>query len=370
MLLTVPTEYISLLPPDVDSTRLTSALENGVPENIVDRLERKLKALTDSPYAVCVSSGTAAIHTALQLLNIKKGDTVLAPTSSFIALASPIKMAQAEAHFVDVSFNEWNLKAEELKTAFRQQKPSAIISVNNYGLPDDLSWKKTISGLEDIPVIEDNAEGLGAKANNTMAGTLGDIGVISFNTNKIVTGFGGGVLLLKSEEQYLRAKRLIDHGRNPLMGNQFDELGYNYRISPLNALCVFLELDDLNLKLSRKTEINTIYKEELEPLGFQFQQEDKGKNIIPNYWLSGCFHPEIGNITIEVLKQIMNDNKIEIRSLWKPMTQNSLFKNCGTTGEQNAQFLYENGICLPSSTSLSNSQQEKVISCLKKALKM
>lgn len=370
MLLTVPTEYISLLPPDVDSTRLTSALENGVSLDIVERLERKLKVLTGAPYVVCLSSGTAALHTALLLLDNKAGDQVIAPASSFIALASPIKMVQAEALFVDINQSSWNLKKEELELAIQQQRIKAIISVNNYGLPDDLSWKKTIKGLEDIPVIEDNAEGLGAKANNTMAGTLGDMGVISFNTNKIVTGFGGGALLLKSEEQYLKAKKLIDHGRNAVIGNQFDELGYNYRISPLNALCVYLELEDLNLKLSRKAEINTVYREELEPLGFQFQQKPTSGQCISNHWLTGCLHPEIGNTTIEVLKNIMNDNKIEIRSLWKPMKQNSLFQDSPSIGDKNAQHLYENGICLPSSTSLSASQQEKVIIKLKKALKM
>lgn len=344
----------------------------------VDLFEKELSEKIGVKAAVAVSSGTAAIHLALLLLNVKKGDKVFCSTLTFVASANPILYQGAEPVFIDSEPDTWNMSPQALKRAFvdaekEGELPKAVIVVNLYGQSAKMDEILSICDSYGVPIIEDAAESLGAMYKGKPSGTFGKFGVYSFNGNKIITTSGGGMLVSNDVEALNYARFLATQSRDPAPYYQHSQIGYNYRMSNLLAGVGRAQLEVLEERVAAKRKIHSIYYKELGNLpGISFMPELKGS--ISNRWLTtiSIEEKEFGQTVNELLEKLAIEN-IEARPVWKPLHLQPLFKFSRFYSHDDrdiASELFENGLCIPSGTGMLEKEQYRVIDCIKKLVEI
>ncbi|MGY6766175.1 DegT/DnrJ/EryC1/StrS family aminotransferase [Faecalibacterium prausnitzii] len=329
----------------------------------VDEFERELAAKVGSKSAAALSSGTAAIHMALKAAGVGEGDIVFCPTLTFAATANPIIYQNAIPVFIDSDYETWNMSPKALEEAFEKYpNVKAVIVVHLYGLSADMDRIMEICKKHNVTVIEDAAESLGTYYKEKHTGTIGDYGIFSFNGNKIITTSGGGMLVSDNEERIAKVRFWATQSRDKARHYQHSELGYNYRMSNVVAGIGRGQLKVLDQRVAKKRYIFEFYKRELGHLeGIEFMPSNEWDE--PNYWLStiiltGKVRP------IDVIEALDKEN-IESRPVWKPMHLQPFFKKYDFVGTDISENLFENGVCLPSDTKMTDEDLDRVCSIVK-----
>ncbi|HOU09350.1 MAG TPA: DegT/DnrJ/EryC1/StrS family aminotransferase [Clostridiales bacterium] len=330
----------------------------------VDAFEKELAARVGVSHAAALVSGTAAIHLALKAAGVGPGDTVICQSLTFSASANPIVYQNAVPVFVDSDEKTWNMDPALLEEALKQYPAAkAVIVVNLYGLAADLDPIVRICKEHGVALIEDAAESLGTLYKGRYTGTFGDYGVYSFNGNKIITSSGGGMLVSENGAMIEKARFWATQARDKARHYQHSELGYNYRMSNVVAGIGRGQLKVLERRIARKKEIFSFYRRELEGLdGLSFMPVNDFNE--PNYWLT-CIQLKGSVRPLDVIEALEADN-IESRPIWKPLHLQPFFAGCGCVGGDTARGIFENGLCLPSGTNLSDEDLERVARVMKK----
>lgn len=340
----------------------------------VDAFEKELADYIDIPYAAALSSGTAAIHLALRLLNVGPGDTVFCSSLTFVASANPILYQGATPVFIDSEPESWNLSQLALARAFEEaerknQLPKAVVVVNLYGQSADMDTIIALCERYQVPIVEDAAESLGTLYKGKASGTFGKFGIFSFNGNKIITTSGGGMLVSHDEALIKKARFLSTQAREPALHYEHTEIGYNYRMSNILAGIGRGQLKVLEQRVAARRQVFERYVAGLTdiPAIDWMPEADYGRST---RWLTAMLiNPAHTNVTANQLIAYLANHKIEARPVWKPMHLQPLFKDCAyySHSEQSiSEQLFYQGVCLPSGSNLSVIDQERVIQVMKK----
>ncbi len=330
----------------------------------VNEFEKELAAKVGSKHAAAMTSGTGAIHLALKAAGVGEGDIVFCPTLTFSATANPIIYQNATPVFIDSDYETWNMDASALEAAFEKygDKVRAVLVVHLYGLSADVDKIMEICSKYNVTVIEDAAESLGAYYKGKHTGTFGEFGVFSFNGNKIITTSGGGMLVSNDEEKIKKVRFWSTQSRDVARHYQHSELGFNYRMSNVVAGIGRGQLKVLDQRVAKKKYIFEFYKRELGQLdGVDFMPVNDWNE--PNYWLSvmtlsGSVRP------LDVMEELEKEN-IESRPVWKPMHMQPFFAEYDYIGGDASEKLFENGVCLPSDTKMTDEDLERIVSIIK-----
>lgn len=333
----------------------------------VDGFEKDLVAFTGSGHAAALSAGTAALHLALILLDVKAGDEVICQSMTFSASANPIAYQGATPVFVDSEADTWNMDPIQLRRAIEDRlakgkKPKAIIPVHLYGMPAKMTEIMTIAEEFAIPIIEDAAEALGSTLNGKAMGTFGTLGILSFNGNKIITTSGGGALIADNEDYIKKARFLATQARDAAPHYEHSHIGYNYRMSNVCAAIGRGQMEVLSERVAQRRRNFDYYREQLGAIqGISFLEEPEG--MFSNRWLSTILiDPNIAGITREDVRLHLEKDNIESRPLWKPMHLQPIFKDTPYYGDGLSERLFESGLCLPSGSNLTTLDLERVVS--------
>ena len=347
----------------------------------LDSFEKKISNYINIKNVAAVSSGTAAIHLALILLGIKKDDIVICQSFTFVGTINPVMYLGAKPIFIDSEVDTWNIDPENLKQAIKfylnkGKKPKAIIVVHLYGMPAKIKEIQRISKEYNIPIIEDAAEALGSSYNYKKCGSFGDLGILSFNGNKIVTTSGGGALLSNNSSLINKAKFLSTQARDKFLHYQHSHVGYNYRMSNILASIGIAQLEIIQDRIKSRRKNFKIYKEyfsNVEGVSLLNEPRNKSKKSIyfSNKWLTTILLDKkiLKKIDRNKIINILKKENIEARPLWKPMHLQPIFKNYPYFGRKVAENLFKNGLCLPSGSNLSNSDFKRIFSCFNKVFK-
>jgi dTDP-4-amino-4,6-dideoxygalactose transaminase len=340
----------------------------------VNAFEQGLQKQTKTSNAAALSSGTSAIHLALILLGVKIGDTVFCQSITFSASANPIAYQGATPVFIDSEIDTWNMDPTLLKSALEEAKqndklPKAIIPVHLYGMPAKMDEILTIAKEYDVPVIEDAAEALGSSIENKPCGSFGEFGVLSFNGNKIITTSGGGALISENAEMIEKARFLATQSRDAAPHYQHSHIGYNYRMSNVLAGIGRGQLEVLNDRVAARRNNFERYKKyfsKYNNAGFNIQFQEAPSGYYSNRWLTCILvDPELNNgLTREVIRLSLEEENIESRPLWKPMHQQPVFASSKSYLNGVSDKLFENGLCLPSGSNLTDEEFERIFNCL------
>ncbi|MGR5861192.1 MULTISPECIES: DegT/DnrJ/EryC1/StrS aminotransferase family protein [unclassified Bacillus cereus group] len=329
----------------------------------VNGFERELAEKVGSKAAAALSSGTAAIHMALKAAGVGEGDIVFCQTLTFSATANPIIYQNATPVFIDSDYETWNMCPKALEEAFKKYpNVKAVIVVHLYGLSADMDKIVALCKKYDVSLIEDAAESLGTYYKGKHTGSFGDYGIFSFNGNKIITTSGGGMLVSNNEERVSKVRFWATQSRDQARHYQHSELGFNYRMSNVVAGIGRGQLKVLDQRVQKKRYIFDFYKRELAGLeGIEFMPSNEWNE--PNYWLSsmtlnGKIRP------IDVMEALEKEN-IESRPVWKPMHLQPFFKQYDFVGTDVSEKLFENGVCLPSDTKMTDKDLERVVKIIK-----
>lgn len=339
----------------------------------VDAFEKEIADYVGVKGAVAVSSGTAAIHLALSLLNVQKGDTVFCSSLTFVATANPILYQGAQPVFIDSEQETWNMSPAALEDAFMNadqegKLPKAVIIVNLYGQSANMDELIPICNKYNVPIIEDAAESLGSSYRGKMSGTFGDFGIFSFNGNKIITTSSGGMLISNNLEALEKARFLATQARDPAPYYQHSELGYNYRLSNILAGIGRGQLEVLPQRIFERRAIYQLYHQELANLpGVTFMPELE--NSLSNRWLTTITIDEkITGVIIKDLFKSLEEENIEARPVWKPLHIQPLYKEYKyyphSKDRSISEQLFRTGICLPSGSNMEIEDQLRVIECI------
>ncbi len=339
----------------------------------VNAFEQGLQEQTQTKYAAALSSGTSAVHLALILLDVKAGDTVFCQSITFSASANPIAYQGAIPVFIDSDKDTWNMDPTLLKAALEEAKqngklPKAIIPVHLYGMPAKMDDIITIANEYNVPVIEDAAEALGANIKGKPCGSFGTFGVLSFNGNKIITTSGGGALVSDNGEMIEKARFLATQARDAAPHYQHSHIGYNYRMSNVLAGIGRGQLEVLNDRVaSRRNNFNK-YREyffKYNNQGFEIQFQEEPEGYFSNRWLTCILVDPSKNkgLTREVIRLAMDVENIEARPLWKPMHQQPIFSSSKSYLNGVSDNLFENGLCLPSGSNLTEEEFSRIFDC-------
>lgn len=339
----------------------------------VNGFEEEFAEQMGGGYAVAVSSGTAALHLALLAVGVQPGDTVLVSTLTFVATANAIRYCGASPVFIDSEEASWNLDpqivADELEQAAQQGKlPAAVIAVDLLGQCANYQALRDACERYEVPLVEDAAESLGSTYEQKPAGTLGDIGCFSFNGNKIITTSGGGMLVTRNREWADLTRHLASQARLPVAHYEHDQVGYNYRLSNLLAAIGRGQLSTLEERVQKRRENFEFYKANLEGLpGVSFAPEPEGTST--NRWLT-CLLIDAAELSCSVdqIRLALEDKNIEARPLWKPMHMQAPYVDCRVCGGEIAEGLFRRGLCLPSGSSLTTEQRERVVEVIHKVV--
>nr|WP_246596258.1 aminotransferase class I/II-fold pyridoxal phosphate-dependent enzyme [Bacillus alkalicola] len=330
----------------------------------VNGFERELAEKVGSKAAAALSSGTAAIHLALKAADVGEGDIVFCPTLTFSATANPIIYQNAVPVFIDSNYETWNMCPEALEEAFQKYpEVKAVIVVHLYGLSADMDRIVELCKKHNVTLIEDAAESLGTYYKGKHTGTFGDYGIFSFNGNKIITTSGGGMLVSDNEERIAKARFWATQSRDQARHYQHSELGFNYRMSNVVAGIGRGQLKVLDQRVAKKRYIYEFYKRELSGLeGIEFLPSNDWDE--PNYWLSSM--TLTGKVRpIDVFEALEAEN-IESRPVWKPMHMQPFFVKYDFVGTDVSEKLFENGVCLPSDTKITDVQLAKIVEIIKR----
>lgn len=323
--------------------------------------------LKNDTYVAALSSGTAAIHLSLILLGVKPGDEVICQSKTFSASANPIVYLGATPVFIDSENETWNLCPEQLEIAIKDRikkgkKPKAIIAVHLYGMPYKVDEIHRIAKTYEIPVVEDSAEALGSAYKNIKCGTFGDISILSFNGNKIITTSGGGALVTKHKAIKEKAVFLATQARDNAVEYLHSEIGYNYRMSNVLAGIGRGQMTVLDERVAARRKNHDFYQNNLKNIKeITFLNAPEGH--YSNRWLS-CIITE-SEAAREGLRVLLEKHNIESRPLWKPMHQQPIFKHYPKYLNGISDELFKKGLCLPSGSNLSDNERHRVSSVIK-----
>lgn len=329
----------------------------------VNGFERELAEKVGSKAAAALSSGTAAIHLALKAAGVGEGDIVFCPTLTFSATANPIIYQNAIPVFIDSDFETWNMSPKALEEAFEKYpEVKAVIVVHLYGLSADMDKIMKICKKHNVAVIEDAAESLGTYYKGKHTGTFGDYGIFSFNGNKIITTSGGGMLVSNNEERIAKVRFWATQSRDQARHYQHSELGFNYRMSNVVAGIGRGQLKVLAQRVAKKNYIFEFYKRELGNLeGIEFMPTNEWDES--NYWLSSITLS--GKVRPLDIFEALEAENIESRPVWKPMHMQPFFEKYDFVGTGVSENLFENGVCLPSDTKMTDEELERVVKTIK-----
>jgi len=310
-----------------------------------------LKKTTGSPYAEAVNSGTSAIHVALLALDISENDVVFCPGFTFAASIFPILYQKATPVFIDSEKQTWNMDPLLLEQAiqdsiYKGQKPRAIILVHIYGFPAQIDKVIAMAHKYKLHVIEDAAESLGSTYNGKHTGTFGSIGTLSFNGNKIVTGSAGGAVLTADEYVFKRMRHFANQAKEDKPYYEHKDVGYNYRMSNINAAIALAQTEQLKQKIEKKKQIRDWYEKYLKGFG-AVKYSDIGDD---NAWLTCVQFQEA--IDPERIRLLLEEHNIESRRLWNPMHNQPVFKDLVHYSNGISDSIFGSGLCLPSGTQL------------------
>lgn len=324
----------------------------------VNNFEESIKTyLGNGVEVAALSSGTAALHLALILIGVSKDDEVICQSFTFAASANPIIYQGATPVFVDSEPDTWNICPKHLKLAIEDRikkgkKPKAIIAVHLYGMPYKAEALNEISKEFNIPIIEDSAEALGSTYKNKNCGTLGEISILSFNGNKIITTSGGGALVSKLPEHKEKAVFLATQARDQAPHYQHTQIGYNYRMSNISAGIGRGQMEVLDDHVNLRRRMNSFYKDLFSSIDDVTVFEEPNSDYYSNHWLSAIIVNETNGKSREGLRVYLETLNIESRPLWKPMHMQPVFSNASFYGTNVAENLFKYGLCLPSGSNL------------------
>lgn len=333
----------------------------------VTEFENELAAKVGSKSAAALSAGTAAIHMALKAVGVGKGDIVFCQSLTFSATVNPIIYQDATPVFIDSDYETWNMSPKALEEAFEKYpNVKAVLVVHLYGLSADLDKIVELCKKHNVPLIEDSAESLGTIYKGKYTGTFGDYGIFSFNGNKIITTSGGGMLISNNEERIEKVRFWSTQARDKARHYQHSEIGYNYRMSNVVAGIGRGQLKVLDERVEKKRYIYNFYKNEIGNLpGVKMMPINEWNE--PNCWLSvmtveGRIKP------LDIMLRLEEEN-IETRPVWKPMHMQPVFEKYDFIGQGISEKLFENGVCLPSDTKMTEEDLERVASIIKELWK-
>lgn len=335
----------------------------------VNGFEEDLKKfLNHDVHVVALSSGTAALHLALVQLGVKRDDEVICQSFTFAASANPIAYLGATPVFVDSEPETWNMSPAYLREAIKDRiqqtgkKPKAIIPVHLYGMPAKMDEIMAIANEYEIPVLEDAAEALGSEYKGKKCGTFGEFACLSFNGNKMITTSGGGALVCRTEEGAKRTMFFATQARDNAPHYQHSHIGYNYRMSNICAGIGRGQMMVLDEHVARRREIHAIYKKRLSEIKGVTVFDNPSTNYDSNHWLT-CIvvDPREAGFSREDIRLKMEAENIETRPLWKPMHLQPVFAEVPYYGDDTAEKLFNDGLCLPSGSSLTDDDIARVI---------
>ena len=335
----------------------------------VDGFERDITSYTGIKYASALSSGTSAIHLALIMLGVSANDEVICPSFTFSATINPVCYLGATPILIDSENDTWNMCPIILDECIKDRinkgkKPKAIIVVHLYGMPAKMDEILYLSTKYNIPIIEDAAESLGSKYKQKHTGTLGDIGIYSFNGNKIITTSGGGMLVSNKKEYCEKSTYLATQARESFPHYEHIELGYNYRMSNILAGIGRAQMEVLDSRVRSRRSNFEFYKNNLSQKELFFNDEPNG--FYSNRWLT-CTITKSFEIR-ESIRIALEKNNIESRPLWKPMHLQPVFKKYPAYLNGISEKLFDNGLCLPSGSNLLESDKIRIIKIITKSL--
>lgn len=334
--------------------------------NVTDFEEDIHNYLHDDVFVAALSSGTAAIHLGLNILGVGHGDEVICQSKTFSASANPIVYLGATPVFIDSEKDTWNICPELLEIAIKDRiekgkKPKAIVAVHLYGMPYKVNEIHTIAKAYEIPVLEDSAEALGSTYKGKKCGTFGDISILSFNGNKIITTTGGGALVSKDEKIKQRAIFLATQARDNAVEYLHSHIGYNYRMSNVLAGIGRGQMQVLDQRVEARRKNYEFYKKNLARFE-QLTLLDEPTGHFSNRWLT-CIITESERMR-EELRLMLDKENIESRPLWKPMHQQPVFKECPRYLNGISDELFKKGLCLPSGSNLSDIELDSILSTI------
>ncbi len=340
----------------------------------VDGFEKAVQKYSQIEHCAALSSGTSAIHLALIILGIQSGDEVLCSSFTFSASANPIRYQFAIPVFVDSEKDTWNMCPIKLEEAIKHRiskgkKPKACVIVHLYGMPSKMEEIVAICRNYEIPIVEDSAEAIGASYKGQKMGTFGELGIYSFNGNKIITTSGGGALVSDNKEWIDKARYLATQARDNAPHYQHSEIGYNYRMSNICAGIGRGQMEVLDERVSQRRAINYWYREILADYDFISFQSELTLDYFSNYWLTAIVvaHNPRG-ITRETIRLGLLESNIESRPLWKPMHLQPIFSKYPSYLNGISEELFEKGLCLPSGSNLTSDQKKRIETALVKIL--
>ncbi|MBE9247986.1 aminotransferase class I/II-fold pyridoxal phosphate-dependent enzyme [Dolichospermum sp. LEGE 00240] len=335
----------------------------------VDAFEQEFCQITGASHAAAVSSGTAALHLALQLVGVTRGDEVFCSTLTFAATANPITYLGAKPVFIDSDRISWNMNPDLLQEALQKRAyfgklPKAVIVVHLYGQSADIEPILELCDQYNIPLIEDAAEALGSTYKCLSPGTFGRFGIYSFNGNKIITTSGGGMLVSAEDKLIAKAKFLATQSRDPAPHYQHSEIGYNYRLSNVLAGIGRGQLQVLNDRVAARRRNFEIYQSALGNIpGIEFMPEANFGHS--TRWLTALtITPEAFGADREYIRIQLAKQQIEARPVWKPLHLQPVFSECECIGGEVAENLFLHGLCLPSGSNLTEENLARVINAI------
>lgn len=329
----------------------------------VNEFEKEFAQKVGSSNAAALTTGTAGIHLALKSVGVGDGDIVFCPTLTFSATANPILYLNATPVFIDSDFETWNMSPDCLEEAFcKFPNVKAVLVVHLYGICVDMDKILEICKKYNVPVIEDAAESLGAYYKGKHTGTFGELGIFSFNGNKIITTSGGGMVVSDDQEKTSKIKFWATQSRDKARHYQHSEMGYNYRMSNVLAGIGRGQLKVLDKRVAKKKYIFEFYRKELSHLeGLEFMPINDWND--PNYWLS-CILLKGAIRPLQIMETLEKDN-IESRPVWKPMHLQPFFEKYDMIQGKVSEYLFENGVCLPSDTHMTDDDLKRVCNIIK-----
>jgi dTDP-4-amino-4,6-dideoxygalactose transaminase len=334
----------------------------------VSGLEKDIESyLSNNAFVGALSSGTAAIHLGLILLGVKSGDEVICQTFTFSASANPILYQGAVPVFVDSETDTWNICPLALEEAIKDRiskgkKPKVIIAVHLYGIPYKIEEVRAVADKYGIPILEDSAEALGSSFRGRKCGTFGDVGILSFNGNKIITTSGGGAIVTKTKELKEKAVFFATQSRDNAPHYQHSEIGYNYRMSNICAGIGRGQMEVLDKHVALRRSMHEFYESVFSNIEGITVFSTPNEDYFSNYWLTTVVidSSKTKGKTREDLRLFLEQLNIESRPLWKPMHMQPVFKKYSYYGGKVAEELFENGLCLPSGSNLEESDKNRL----------
>ena len=327
--------------------------------------------LGNDSHVACVSSGTGAIHLALDLADVTAGDDVLCQTFTFCGSSNPIAYMGATPVFIDSEEDTWNMSPEYLEEAIKDgiekgKKPKAVIAVHLYGMPAKIDEIEAICKKYEVFLIEDAAEALGSSYKNQKCGTFGDLSILSFNGNKIITTSGGGALVCRDKETKEKAIFLATQARDAAPHYQHSRIGYNYRMSNIVAGIGRGQMEVLEKHVSLRRKNNKFYKKLFDEIEGIKVFTEPNSDFYSNHWLTAITYekPDKKQI-IENLRLFLENFNIESRPLWKPMHLQPVYKGSTLFGTEISSKIFSKGLCLPSGSNLTDSERNRIKNAVK-----